>query len=289
MKLYPNGLRSFGVAAMLLAGCAPTANLLNVAGPRFDGSYAPAGPPAGPAGSPIRVVTFNIKFAREIERAIRVLGGDSLRGADVLALQEMDEAGVDRIARTLGLNYAYFPASIHPSSGTYFGPAVLSRWPVERSWKLLLPHAGWSRGQRRTATAAVVWVHGTRLLVYAVHLETPVQISDAERHDQVMAVVSEAAEYSGPVVIAGDFNSQSVGPVLKRQGYEWPTERVGATVSWFSWDHVFTRGLSRPVPASAGVVREIHQASDHRPVWAVVALPPVGAATAGPRSSHADR
>jgi len=162
------------------------------------------------------------------------------------------------------------PASIHPASGSYFGPAVLSRWPIERSWKLLLPHGGWSRGQRRTATAAIVQVRGTPLLVYAIHLETPVQISDAERQDQVMAVVEDAARHRGPVVIAGDFNSQSIGTVLKRRGFEWPTERVGPTVSWFSWDHVFTRGLSGARPGSSGVVRDIQKASDHHPVWAVV-------------------
>jgi endonuclease/exonuclease/phosphatase (EEP) superfamily protein YafD len=258
-------------------------NLLNVAGPRFEGRYAPPDSPVATSDAPLRVVTFNIKHAREIERAIEVLGSDSLRGADVVALQEMDEIGVDRIARTLGLNYAYYPASIHLASGKYFGPAVLSRWPIERSWKLLLPHGGWSRGQRRTATAAIVRVRGTPLLAYAVHLETPVQISDADRRDQVMAVVENAADHPGPVVIAGDFNSQSIGGVLKRQGFEWPTERVGPTVSWFSWDHIFTRGLSRAAPISTGVVRDIQDASDHHPVWTVVTPAPVAPVAALPQ------
>ncbi len=216
------------------------------------------------------MVTFNIRYAREIDRAIGVLQQDSLRGADVLALQEMDDAGVDRIARTLGLNYAYFPATIRPESGKYFGPAVLSPWPIERSWKVVLPHAGWTRGQRRTATAAILRIRETRVLVYAVHLETPVQISDAERRDQVMAVLSDAAGYQGPVVIAGDFNSEGIGGLLKSHGYTWPTKWVGPTVAWFSWDHIFVRGLSLPTPPSAGVVRDIHGASDHHPVWSVV-------------------
>jgi endonuclease/exonuclease/phosphatase (EEP) superfamily protein YafD len=269
-------------AGLLLAGCAPVMNLLNVASPRFEGRYAPPGAPAATAETRLRVVTFNVKFAREIERAVEVLWSDSLRDADVVALQEMDEIGVDRIARTLGLNYAYYPASIHPASGKYFGPAVLSRWPIERSWKLLLPHGGWTRGQRRTATAAIVRAQGTPLLVYAVHLETPVQISDAERRDQAMAVVENAVGHRGPVVIAGDFNSQSIGVVLKRQGFEWPTERVGPTVSWFSWDHIFTRGLSRAIPVSTGVVRDIQGASDHHPVWAVVTAAPAAPLAALP-------
>lgn len=269
-------------AGLLLASCAPVTNLLSRTGPRFEGHYGRPAQPVAPAHSPIRLVTFNIKFAREIERAIDVLQGDSLRGADVLTLQEMDEAGVDRIARTLGFNYAYYPASIHPASGKYFGPAVLSRWPIERSWKLLLPHGGWTRGQRRTATAAILRVRETRLLVYAVHLETPVQISETERRDQTMAVVTNAAAYQGPVVIAGDFNSEGIGGVLRAQGYTWLSKRVGPTVSWFSWDHIFVRGLSPASPASTGVVREIHGASDHHPVWTVVMPPLSGPVAAVP-------
>jgi endonuclease/exonuclease/phosphatase (EEP) superfamily protein YafD len=249
-------------------------NLLNPASPAFEGRYAPPGAIPPRAAAPVRIVTFNIKFSQEVDRAITVLGGDSLRGADVLALQEMDEVAVERIARGLGLNYAYYPASIHPANGQYFGPAVLSPWPIERSWKVLLPHEGWTRGQRRTATAAVVRVNGTRLLVYAVHLETPIQASDAERRDQALAIVADAAGHPGPVVVAGDFNSQGIGRTMRRQGYYWATERVGPTVSVFSWDHIFARGLTRTAPASTGVVRKIDGASDHHPVWAVLAPEP---------------
>ena len=269
-------------AGLLLSSCAPVTNLLSPAGPRFEGHYAPAARRAAPLHAPIRLVTFNIRYAREINRAIEVLQGDSLRGADVLTLQEMDEHGVDRVARALRFNYAYYPASIHPVSGKYFGPAVLSRWPIERSWKLLLPHGGWTRGQRRTATAAIVRVRETRLLVYAVHLETPVQISDTERRDQAMAVVADAADYQGPVVIAGDFNSEGIGGALKREGYTWLTQRVGPTVSWFSWDHIFVRGLASASPASAGVVRDNRGASDHHPVWTVATPLTAGVASSSP-------
>src|SRR5512134_1621026 len=133
----------------LLAGCAPMPNLLNPSSPRFEGAYAPSAPVGFSPAAPLRVVTFNIKFAREIDRAVAVLEGDSLRDADILMLEEMDDQGVDRIARALGLNYAYYPATVHPGNGKYFGPAVLSRWPIERSWKVLLPHEGWGRRQRR--------------------------------------------------------------------------------------------------------------------------------------------
>jgi endonuclease/exonuclease/phosphatase family metal-dependent hydrolase len=254
---------------LVLGSCAPATYLPSLSGPLFEGHYAPRTPPPGSPDSSIRVVTFNIRFALEIDRAIEVLRSDSLRGADILALQEMDEAGAERIARELGYDYAFYPAVIHPTSGRYFGPAVLSRWPIERSWKVLLPHAGWTRGQRRTATAAVLRVRNTRVLAYAVHLETPVQLSESKRRDQATAVLDDAADFRGPVVIAGDFNSEGVGQLIARRGYLWLTRRVGPTVAWFSWDHVFVRGLAPARPRSAGVVRDVHGASDHHPVWAV--------------------
>jgi len=182
----------------------------------------------------------------------------------------MDDTGVDRIARSLHLNYVYYPGSIHPTDRRYFGPAVLSRWPIERSWKVFLPHKSRLRHQQRTATVAELRLRGLRMRVYAVHLETPFRFSDAARRDQVRTIVAHASGFDGPVVIAGDFNSYWVGPFLVQQGYRWLTSRLDPTISVFSWDHIFVRRLSPSRPASAGVVRQVHGASDHRPVWAVV-------------------
>ena len=273
----PAQLRSVLVlsAGLALGSCARSTNLLSLAGPGFQGQHAPT--PAGSADSTIRVATFNIRFALEIDRAIEVLQDDSLRGADILALQEMDTAAVERIARTLGYDYAFYPAVIHPTSGRYFGPALLSRWPIERSWKVLLPHEGWTRGQRRTATAAIVRVGHMRVLAYATHLETPVQLNDRKRADQARALLDDAAEWRGPVVIAGDFNSERIGLELAEEGYVWLTRRIGPTVAWFSWDHVFVRGLAPSTPRSAGVVGDVRGASDHHPVWAVATVIPSGA------------
>jgi endonuclease/exonuclease/phosphatase family metal-dependent hydrolase len=262
-------------AGLALGSCAQATNLLSHTGPRFLGHYAPT--PAASTDSTIRIATFNIRYALEIDRAIEVLRDDSLRGADILALQEMDTAGVERIARTLGYDYAFYPAVIHPTSRRYFGPALLSRWPIERSWKVLLPHAGWTRGQRRTATAAIVRIRETRVLAYSTHLETPVQLSDRKRADQAQALLEDAADWRGPVVIAGDFNSERVGLQMAEADYVWLTRRIGPTVAWFSWDHVFVRGLAPSKPRSAGVVPDNRGASDHLPVWAVATVIPSGA------------
>ncbi len=263
---------ALGLIAAL--GCAQASNLMDPVGPRFAADYAPSLDSIRSAG-PIRVVSFNIRFAREISRATELLRRPPLAGADLIALQEMDDQGVDRIARSLRLDYVYYPATIHPTTGKPFGPAILSRWPIERSWKVILPHPSRTRGQRRTATAAVLRVRGVQVLAYAVHLETPVQITPSEREDQARAILRDAASFPGPVVIAGDFNGEEIGLTMRKAGYRWLTEGVGPTVSVFNWDHIFVRRLSpaHPGPA-AGVVRRIDGASDHHPVWAVLGWTP---------------
>jgi endonuclease/exonuclease/phosphatase family metal-dependent hydrolase len=277
---YPSGMirRSFAVAAaaVLVAGCARTTNLLDPALPRFSGSYALQGQDARVTG-PIRIVTFNIKLARRIDSAVAVLESDSLAGADVIALEEMDNVGTDRIARALHMNYVYYPGSIHPTEHKFFGNAVLSRWPIARTSKILLPHESRTRHQRRAATSADVVVRGDTIRVYGVHLETPSGGGDRVREDQVDTILADAASFRGPIVIAGDFNSYGIGVFLTRHGYRWLTEHIGSTISMFTWDHIFVRGMASAGPGHTGVVRENHGASDHRPVWAVVV--PVPAAS----------
>lgn len=264
-----HSLRAALLGALLLAGCTRTINLLDPASPRFTGEYALQGHVPAASG-PLRIVTFNVKLGRAIDRAIDVLKSDSLRGADIITLEEMDDKGTDRIARALHLDYAYYPGSIHPTEHKYFGPAVLSPWPIARSWKILLPHESRTRHQRRTATAAEVIVRGMPIRVYGVHLETPAGGSDRVREDQMRTVLADAAGFRGPVVIAGDFNSYSIGVFLEHHGYRWLTRYLDPTISIFTWDHIFVRGLMPAGRDWAGVLRETHGASDHRPAWAVV-------------------
>jgi endonuclease/exonuclease/phosphatase family metal-dependent hydrolase len=284
MNRIPLLTGALAAAATLSGACAPATNLLSANQPQFLGQYAPAPvtvPAAAPAAAPLRVVTFNIKESQEIDGAIAVLQGDSLRGADVVMLQEMNESGVDRIARELRLNYAYYPAVIHHRTGDYYGPAVLSRWPIERSWKVMLPYGSWDRGMRRTATAAVLRANGLHVLVYAVHLETMVKLSPEKRAEQVRAVTDDAKRFSGPVVIAGDFNDYAMAACMHREGFRWLTEWVGPTHTIFPMDHILTRGLAPVEPGGVGVVHEVHGASDHHPVWAVLTPAPAAPSLAG--------
>lgn len=252
--------------AVVSASCASTRNYMDPAGPRFAGTYAGAQAPAG-----LRVVTFNVKYARNPDGAARLLRYDPrLRDADLVALQEMNEAATERIARTLGLNYVYYPASLHPSAKANFGNAILSPWPITDDVKILLPHRGRWRRSLRIAVGATVHPAGRApVRFYSVHMETPYGISWGARRDQAAAILADARAHPR-VVVAGDFNSQKVLPEVfeGEEGFRWLTARIGPTISRYRWDHVAAKGLKLRDCASAGSVPGVGDVSDHRPVWA---------------------
>ena len=270
MLLSPRPVALSVVAVTLTAGitagsaCAPALNYVDPARPRYGGRFAL--PDADPD---FRVVTFNVKFAREIDRAARLLGEHpELRGADIVALQEMDADGSERLARALGMDYVYYPAIRHPGSGRDFGNAILSRWPLSDDRKLVLPYHSRFRNMQRIAVSATAATPLGPVRVYSVHLETPGGIAAVNRQRQAAAVIRDAAPYPR-VIVAGDMNSGAVGEVFAWYGYRWITRDLGNTISFFAWDHVFARGLD-VARGRAGIVRDNHGASDHLPVWAVL-------------------
>jgi endonuclease/exonuclease/phosphatase family metal-dependent hydrolase len=263
------------VIATLLCGslgCATAHNYLDPVAPRYEGTLAPDR--IAPLPATIRVVTFNIEYGLRIEHAVAALQRfEALREPDVLLLQEMDAAGVEVIARALRLNYVYYPASLTPKTGRDFGNAILSPWPIVESAKLPLPHPSRILHQARAAVTARIRVADLDVQVYCLHLGSPFGISGGQRRQQAAAVLADAKGRRDPVIIAGDINSKGLGQVFTSAGYRWPTEHVGASRGSFSFDHIFARGLD-PVAHGAGVVREASDASDHRPVWTVFAVPP---------------
>jgi endonuclease/exonuclease/phosphatase family metal-dependent hydrolase len=272
---------SVGLASILAgAACATAKNYLDPTGPRYTGDHSPS--PTDARAAPIRVVTFNIEYGRRTEEATAALERYApLRSPDVLCLQEMDSEGVDRMARALGFNYVYYPGNRDGKTSRDFGNAVLTRWPVERSWKVLLPHDSRILHRARAAVAVQVRTANGPLTVYSVHLGSPIGISGGQRKQQAQAILDDLRTRSGPVVIAGDFNSKSVGEAFVAAGFDWPTRDIGGTRGGHSFDHVFARGFISGEPADAGVVREAKEASDHRPVWAL--LQPPAEAPAEPR------
>jgi len=255
--------------------CGTALNYLDPSGPMYETRHA--APYAAQPPRSLRVVTFNIENAVHVDRAIAVLKAtESLQGLDLLALQEMDAPGVERIAIALGLNSLYFPSAVTPKTNKDIGCALLSPWPLVEPRKVMLPHGARATGLRRAAVGATLLRGERRLRVYAVHLPAPFGISGDDLHDEVLTLLADADSSPDPVVIAGDLNSHGLGEQFVRRGYAWPTRDVGASVSEMgilklAFDHIFTKGM-RPVTRepAAGVVRDNQKASDHHPVWALI-------------------
>jgi endonuclease/exonuclease/phosphatase family metal-dependent hydrolase len=295
--------RAAGAATVFVAalglGCAHATNYLDRAGPVYrHAREEPArGLDAFTGGDPalLRVVSFNIAYGIEIDRAIEVLQQtESLRSPDLLALQEMDAPGTERIARALGLNSVYFPSGVHPKHRRDFGCALLSPWTLEEPRKVLLPHGARGSGLRRAAAAATLVRRGRRIHVYSVHLPSPMAISGGSRREQLRVLAADAATAAGPVVIAGDFNSHDKVQELANAGFRWLTRDLGPTtgirllgldLGGLSYDHVLVRGFRLSSGAGAmGVVADKRGASDHKPIWVVLLADDGPAGAPAPRA-----
>jgi endonuclease/exonuclease/phosphatase family metal-dependent hydrolase len=274
------GFRRVAVAASLVlaGGCATARSYEDPNAPVYAGG-SPAG---GRAGETLRVVTFNLKWGRAIEAAADLFTRPGpLRDADLVVLQEMDRRGTERLAGALGMGWVYVPSAVHPVPKQDFGVALLSPWPLEEPRKLLLPHQTRVRKLRRSAAVATLRVSWGPVRVYGVHLESPAGGSNGVRREQARVVLADAAGWRGPVIVAGDFNGRAGPREMTGAGFFWASEAVKNTAGPFDFDHVLARGLCPAGSGAAGVAKDETNASDHKPVWAMLA--PCAAAPAAAR------
>lgn len=244
-------------------------------GPRFEGQYADER--VGRAGR-LLVVTYNVKKGLAVDQAaVALQNTESLHGADVILLQEMDEAGVEQLARRLRANYVYYPA-FTSRRGRNAGNAVLARWPLGDARKVILPRRHPLNGQLRIGVRAVVSVGGGDIVVYSVHTETYTTLA-SHRRGQVAAIVDDINPEDSPVIVGGDFNTVS-GRSVRRLAAQFAaiglvrvSASAGATIVKLGVrsvvDHVFARGLEE---MSSGTVQSA-DASDHFAVWVRLAVP----------------
>ena len=267
-------LASVGVAiivvAVVLLARRPVTNYPDSDRPLFSGQYSD-GPPD--TDGIIKVITWNIAFAKEVDQAIEEFQeNEALQDAGIILLQEMDETGTEAIARALNYDYVYYPASIHSRHDRNFGNAVLSKWPILDSEKIILPHQNPTNEQIRIAVRAILSIDGQEVPVYSVHTET-FWLGSQGRNDQFAYLADRYGPDNEFVIAGGDFNTvtpaslASLDDRFRQVGMERVSEGAGETKSigavGFTLDHIYARGLS---PLATGVVSDA-EASDHKPVW----------------------
>lgn len=176
----------------------------------------------------MKLVSYNIQYGigRDGKFDLERIAA-SLRGADIIALQEvtrnfMRNQGADLVAGLASLlpDYFYvFGPAMDVDLGTrdangrpenkrvHFGNMVLSRWPIIASRNLLLPRTRrFNRGNlQRSALEALIVTPAEALRVYSVHLD---HVSLEERMLQIDQLKQRALSFpmeGGALTGAADF------------------------------------------------------------------------------------
>ena len=230
-------------------------------------------------------VSLNIaKVANPNEVVEAIRSAPRLREADLFLFQEVrHEKGMPSVAEaaadTLGFVTAFAPAAAEIYDQ---GLAIVSRYPIgEVQIKNLKSCDLRFRSRNRFAIAATVRTPWGDLRVWNVHLDT--RINPGERLDQLQPVIDDAASYSGPRLIGGDFNTNDLywfgnvlplpfGPAhgtavrgaMRNKGFDTPLPAGLDTFKPFrrQLDWIYLNGLNS-VAASV----EPAPFSDHNAVW----------------------
>lgn len=162
----------------------------------------------------LRVMSYNLRFG-ELASMEDIGAAISAENPDIVMLQECDwgtwreraprQNGVKFInvlAETTGM-FGIYGKSINYKGG-YYGIGLLSRYPIVRSERILLPNDGKAE-QRSILLADVELPSGSIVTVASTHLE----VSSAElRLSQVRFINRLVKKNRYPVVLAGDMNAE---------------------------------------------------------------------------------
>jgi endonuclease/exonuclease/phosphatase (EEP) superfamily protein YafD len=160
---------------------------------------------------PITVMTFNIWGGSRLPETARVIVKNDL--PDVVAIQEVTPQMADVLLEEIGDLYPY---RLLEAEGTYRGMAVLSRFPLTELDTSHLAHPWWQVQAMRVEAAARpftlynVHPHATNVLVYieeGTAMAAEVHDSMVIRQQLIELLVADFSQRSGPIVVAGDFNS----------------------------------------------------------------------------------
>jgi endonuclease/exonuclease/phosphatase (EEP) superfamily protein YafD len=249
----------------------------------FTGQYAPLFLPhssaAPPQATPFTILSYNLNTANIDSFA--VLQVIRAADADIVALQELNPLMADTFAAELSDQYPY--QALHPSED-FSGQGILSRRPItaDEYWAVDLGH------QR-----ALIEIGGQTSVVYNTHPTHPLRgllrFDGSPRGAAIRGVLVRAADETLPVLLVGDFNmsdlSEDYARVTARyrdvfrevgwgMGFTFPS--LGSAFSWgfippllARIDYVFVDGAFTPLDAR---VLDVDGGSDHRPLWARLAL-----------------
>ncbi len=237
----------------------------------------------------VRLMTYNLHAERNIFAPMLDIIRQS--GADIVAVQEMSTPMEPQLNDHLADVYPYRATYPEPEGGAYHGRGILSKYPIleNRIWPVVYPLP--VRLQR-----VVIDVQGTPITIYNFHAppSQPIYgrgVNFAPRARQVQDVLDMIAQDSGPVLLMCDCNTYDLDQNYRRitavlsdtyrevgwgMGFtnpDWSTEQGREGPAFIPPhqrpDYIFHNDYFLPVEA---YVWPDSGGSDHRPVYAVLAL-----------------
>jgi endonuclease/exonuclease/phosphatase family metal-dependent hydrolase len=238
-----------------------------------------------------RVATYNIQKSvgldgrRQPERILEVLGE---LDADILALQEVDHetgrtGGVNqamKLGSLTGMN-ALFGAAM-PYDGGYYGEAILSRLPFEKTENHPLPYSPGHEPRAALAVKVAFPETETAVTFVGTHLDhtgDPAdRIAQAKELNRILVGTDKNAK--NPVILAGDLNATPGSEPMRRLLEHWQDAAAEKPMPTFPSgqpdrriDYVLYRPAERWTVVESRVIPE-PVASDHCPVLTILEYAP---------------
>jgi endonuclease/exonuclease/phosphatase family metal-dependent hydrolase len=226
--------------------------------------------------SSIKIMSYNLRFG-ELASLEKLAAYIKEKDPDMVALQEVDvktfrkkvpqQNGKDFITELgyrTGMLTAYARTIDHARG--YYGIGILSKYPISRTEKVLLPMPDGAKEQRALLIAEVELPGGNQLTFACTHLD---HSTSTVRQTQVKTINSKLRHNAYPLIIAGDFNAKPNTPEIQKGMSSWKQATLDDFTSpaenpQFKIDYIFCRPANQWKVLHAETPKI--QFSDHLPV-----------------------
>ncbi|MDS1033077.1 endonuclease/exonuclease/phosphatase family protein [Porphyromonadaceae sp. NP-X] len=176
----------------------------------------------------LKVMTYNIRFG-ELATLSEISSFIKNEEPDLVALQECDwkvnreralhqkgKAYINEIAYYTELFGLYGKAINY--KGGYYGVGLLSKYPIIKSERILLPNPEHGKEQRVLLIAEIELPNDKLLTFICTHLEVS---SSKTRLAQIKFINEEIKKIKTPILLAGDFNTTPHDIEIKNGFVKW--------------------------------------------------------------------
>lgn len=230
----------------------------------------------------LKVMTYNLRFG-ELASMTQIGEYIASEAPDFVALQECDWATcrkraphqhgvkfVNELAYVSGM-FGLYGKSIDYAGG-YYGIGLLSRYPIIRSERVLLPNDG--KTEQRSMLIADVELPSKRVLTFVcTHLEVK---TPQMRQEQVRFINKYLKGVKNPIILCGDMNAEPSSPEMQllRKDWAYLTDdelTFSTTQPYTKIDYIWFRPTSSVELISTRVCKDV-KLSDHFPVISEIAI-----------------